>query len=433
MKIGVFTLFLCLLALSNAAYDGFLEDLFKGSWRVLEALKDDLITTPTPRGPDSYKTDAEYYQSYGYRFEEHKIMTDDGYILSAWRIPGKITESMKNIQSKPAVMLQHGLLDNSATWTINEFKKSLPFKLLQEGYDVWITNSRGNFNSYEHINPQEFSVFDMGSKYWNFSLDEMGIYDVPANLNYILDYTSQEKLTYIGHSQGTIQFFIANSMLDIADKIKLFVGVGPVMFVNHQRSPLATIASFLKIFDILDTLGLNNILIWPKLLNVELPVIVNRFRRTLWRFIQLIVGVEEDMMIDTDRMLVLARHEPGGTSVQNMEHWLQMMSSGKFQRMDYGPKKNMKVYGQKTPPEFNLKKLVRNLKDINMFLIRGDKDAFVDEDDFGHLLQVFGDKLNDATLEHIVVPKYGHLDYIWAETADKEINEPIMDFLKRNS
>ena len=33
----------------------------------------------------SYKNEIN---SYGYDFEEHKITTSDGYILSLWRIPG---------------------------------------------------------------------------------------------------------------------------------------------------------------------------------------------------------------------------------------------------------------------------------------------------------------------------------------------------------
>lgn len=36
--------------------------------------------------------------------------------------------------------------------------------------------------------------------------DEMGMYDVPAELNYILNVTGQKKLTYVGHSMGNSLF-----------------------------------------------------------------------------------------------------------------------------------------------------------------------------------------------------------------------------------
>ena len=52
----------------------------------------------------------------GYAFEEHKIVTDDGYVLTAFRIPGKLMESRNSsytINGKPKqpVQLQHGLFD----------------------------------------------------------------------------------------------------------------------------------------------------------------------------------------------------------------------------------------------------------------------------------------------------------------------------------
>ena len=40
----------------------------------------------------SYKNEIN---SYGYDFEEHKITTSDGYILSLWRIPGLLSEKKK--------------------------------------------------------------------------------------------------------------------------------------------------------------------------------------------------------------------------------------------------------------------------------------------------------------------------------------------------
>ena len=68
-------------------------------------------------------------------------------------------------QRKP-IMLQHGLLDNSGTWIVPPSEDQLPKRLSDAGYDVWMTNSRGNFNSFEHIDPQTYSVFKMSSPYW---------------------------------------------------------------------------------------------------------------------------------------------------------------------------------------------------------------------------------------------------------------------------
>lgn len=50
---------------------------------------------------------------------------------------------------------------------------------------------------------------DKSTEYWNFSFDEMAKYDQPALWKYILKETKQDKLTYVGHSQGTAQMFAA--------------------------------------------------------------------------------------------------------------------------------------------------------------------------------------------------------------------------------
>lgn len=37
----------------------------------------------------------------------------------------------------------------------------------------------------------------------------MGKYDVPANIDYIINETGFSKVAYVGHSQGTTQMFAA--------------------------------------------------------------------------------------------------------------------------------------------------------------------------------------------------------------------------------
>jgi hypothetical protein len=47
------------------------------------------------------------------------------------------------------------------------------------------------------------------TSYWSFSFDEMGKYDLPAAFDYILNLTSSKDLTYIGHSMGTVMFWVS--------------------------------------------------------------------------------------------------------------------------------------------------------------------------------------------------------------------------------
>ena len=48
-------------------------------------------------------------------------------------------------------------------------------------------------------------------EYFDFSFYELGAYDLTAMIDYVRDFTGQDKIAYIGHSQGTVQMFSALS------------------------------------------------------------------------------------------------------------------------------------------------------------------------------------------------------------------------------
>ena len=62
----------------------------------------------------------------------------------------------------------------------------------------------------------------------------MGEQDIPEQVNYVRDYTRQDKITYICHSQGTTQMFYALSKRPnyYKERINLFISLAPVVFVN---------------------------------------------------------------------------------------------------------------------------------------------------------------------------------------------------------
>jgi lysosomal acid lipase/cholesteryl ester hydrolase len=50
-------------------------------------------------------------------------------------------------------------------------------------------------------------------------------------------------------------------------------------------------------------------------------------------------------------------HLPAGTSVPSVVHYAQGVTSTSFMKYDYGPEKNLEVYGQISPPEYDLSKI----------------------------------------------------------------------------
>lgn len=133
-------------------------------------------------------------EKYGYKCDTYSIPTKDGYILDVHRIP------------KPGgypIFLMHGILDTSATWVLMGPDSGLAYLLSDLGYDVWMGNARGNRYSKNHTKLAKNS-----QDYWDFTFHEMGKYDLPAVIDFILAKSKFEQLHYIGHSQVNIYIYI---------------------------------------------------------------------------------------------------------------------------------------------------------------------------------------------------------------------------------
>jgi pimeloyl-ACP methyl ester carboxylesterase len=99
----------------------------------------------------------------------------------------------------------HGL-GSSCTDFLHLGRDSLATILSNSGYDVYLANSRG-VNNLKHKRLSKDS-----SEFWNFSVHELGIYDLPAKIDYILRKTKRKSLSYIGHSQAGTSLLIMLSM-----------------------------------------------------------------------------------------------------------------------------------------------------------------------------------------------------------------------------
>lgn len=65
----------------------------------------------------------------------------------------------------------------------------------------------------------------------------MGVYDLPASIDYILARTRQRDLFYIGHSMGTTMFYVMASVRpEYNAKIRLMISLSPVAYMGHIKS-----------------------------------------------------------------------------------------------------------------------------------------------------------------------------------------------------
>ena len=77
----------------------------------------------------------------------------------------------------------------------------------------------------------------------------MGAFDLPAALTYVRSKTtSKKKLFYIGHSMGTMMFWVAinEHQALMEDSVELMVAMGPVATVKHIESPVRILAPVSK-------------------------------------------------------------------------------------------------------------------------------------------------------------------------------------------
>lgn len=317
--------------------------------------------------------------------------------------------------------MQHGLVDDGGTWFFNNATLDLSLELADLGYDIWATNSRGSTYSNRHVN---YTVDD--HQFWNFTLHEMGKYDVPANVEYVLSHSQGnfKQVIWFGHSQGTAQWFIANALdSELAAKFKAFIGLAPVMYVYNQNSVLATTLSLLEIPDLLVEY-IDSFLYIPQLSALG-PVFLHAFPRFVWNIVQTIVGFDKEQHLDLAMLPMMGRNDVGGTSTKNLLHWVQMVRAGYFQQFDFGTSDlNMIAYGQSYPPQYNTANFKTNLAHVNMLLFAGGNDALVVPTDYAKLLNIL-----PANVKSKVVADYNHLDYMWSADVNQYINEDVRQFL----
>ncbi|XP_011860678.1 PREDICTED: lipase 3-like isoform X2 [Vollenhovia emeryi] len=359
-------------------------------------------------------------EQYGYPAEEHNVTTEDGYNLKLHRIPGSPSFDIKN--KKEIVYLQHGLVASSDFWVMYGTGKDLAFLLVDQGYDVWIGNTRGNTYCRSHMN---MTIYD--PKFWQFSFHEFGTKDLPAMFDYIFNYTQQTDLYYIGHSMGTTLIFtLLSSKPEYNMKMKMVICLAPVAFWTKVTPSFNGIANTLlslkkpfkqhEIYDIFpqcwSTVMIARTLCNDKAITQIICVTV----------MFLIVG-PDPAQLNTTTLPELLSHFPAGTSTQTFDHYYQNLRKNEFRMYDYGVAENYKRYKQKKPPSYDLKKIT-----APTVLIYSDNDYLVPEE---NVLELSKRLPNVLLTEKVPYKLFNHADFVWAIDVKTLLYDRIFELIQK--
>ncbi|CAK7274601.1 cholesterol esterase [Sporothrix epigloea] len=360
---------------------------------------------------------VELCRLFGFTAEEHVFQTRDGYLLGLHRLAWRPGEEEQNVNSGPhgtqkrVVYLHHGLLMNSEIWvTATEAQRCLPFILVERGFDVWFGNNRGNKYSKKSV---KFS--SKSADFWNFSIDEFALYDIPDSIAYILETTGQPSLSYIGFSQGTAQAFASLAIHPkLNNQVNVFIALAPAM------SPA----------------GLSNGIV-DGLVKASPQVLYLLFGRrsilssaTMWQsilypplFVHVIdVGLSflfgwRTENIDTSQKLAAYAHLYSYTSTKSVVHWFQIIRTKLFQMYDDDVHPLLATHSKHTKVA---RYPTRNIK-TPIVLIYGGSDSLVD-------IKAMLRELPSQTVA-TEIPHYEHLDFLWARDIDTRVFCHIFDAL----
>jgi pimeloyl-ACP methyl ester carboxylesterase len=262
-------------------------------------------------------------------------------------------------------------------------------------------NTRGNRYSLGHV---AWNSSDSNSSYWDFTWQNMSVYDLPAAFEYISTFTGQS-INYIGHSQGTAIMFEALARRDpvILGSLEKYFALGPIGWVNHVTSPILTDASKLKIGEIVFELDGKKFMFTNNATREFLELDCEYLDVTCIESLKELADFHPDVD-NTKRMDVFVGHYPAGTSAMNVDYWNQMTLNNNLQMYNYGEEGNKIHYNSTTPPMIDLGNI-----NIPIHLFSGLYDELADPTDVQRLYNALTGSPNVTWHQY----PYGHATYFW--------------------
>ncbi|XP_065074204.1 lipase 1-like [Ochlerotatus camptorhynchus] len=361
---------------------------------------------------DALLTVPQLIRKYGYEVEEYEVPTEDGYLLSMYRIPGQ-----KGAREFPVLMM-HSLFSSCSDWVLIGRKHGLAYLLADRGYDIWMGNARGNRYSRKH---QRLSV--TSHQFWDFTFHEIGYYDVTALIDFVLDRTGAQRLHYIGFSQGAMTSFVAlSSRPEYNEKIVQLHALSPAVYMYRSGSAIIRLlTSLLSPLSItFKSVGINEFL----------PHLEQQYYLFRWlcptpgqnfcRAVVHDVAGPNPTQLNAKMLRIFLGHFPAGASTKQVRHYAQIINDGIFRQFDYNDiRQNREAYGTRIVPRYNLSQVT-----VQVRTYFGYNDNTVV---YQNVLQLESELPNVVGSYPVPDKRFSHVDFILANNVREILYREIIN------
>ncbi|XP_039294842.1 lipase 3-like isoform X2 [Nilaparvata lugens] len=354
------------------------KDEVKGWDKVAKVALPNIVQSGLKRTDEIIK--LEGYEAYSYIVkvsagrEPIKLenSTIDSFYIEIFRLRHPAKKEMKNM---PVVLLMHACTGSSSDFVFGGKEESLGFHLADAGYDVWLGNFRGNI--YGGLNQ-----YRNDTEFWDFSFDEHGLFDLPAQIDYILKKTKQPKLYYIGFSMGaTAAYALLSSKTEYNEKIERMVLLSPVVYLNI--SDITFPPEVTKFFHSLSNkvaheTEVHDFFYWKgPLMGFDNPKCSTEEFKSFCALGMKSLSSDHKSLLNSELRNKFYSVAPIGSSYKTLSHYSNIAKWAKFKPFEYDCNKNQRVYGTANVKEYSLEKV-----NVPTLLLVGQNDKMFSNREF---------------------------------------------------
>ncbi|KAH3743635.1 abhydrolase associated lipase [Pelomyxa schiedti] len=354
----------------------------------------------------------------GLKYEEHMVPTEDGHILLTHRV---FDPKLAGSKSFLPVLCAHGVLTGAGV-LIAGSKRSLAVHLAKAGLDVWLMNSRATYPLHKFLSAKD-------PRFWDWGLDELGHFDVPAAISFIKQTTSHAKVAYIGHSQGAAQAFVAlQSHPLLANDISVLVGLAPAVFVHPPPQWIVKhLLARMNVTLVRILFGHQSFI--PLMLTIQRYSSAAFFGNLAYLVFNYLFSWNDNRW-QRWRRPTYFQFTPVAVSSRLVGHWFTNLRNGRLCKLRTPVNYSKAISSDEVDSVTALENYQFRNVNCNVAIFHAGNDSLVDSQS---LAKAIKEQSTGKIIHYTDLEGYSHMDVVWAKDAPQRVFSPIVQLISQGS